>query len=289
MNALEKYMHIALTEAKKSLQEGNHGFGAVVVKSDTILAAAHDKDVTDQDPTAHAEMTAIRMAARKIGADLSGCLMVSTHEPCPMCSAAIAWSGITEIAYGFSIADAMKERRARINITISEVFTRANRELKEHANVLRDECKLLYMESIRSEVKRLRNATDEMLEKYNDDFRTARLDWFRQLDKSVIMKEHDSKMAAYKLLLCRLHIAEDEAPIISCENGKLVFHSKNFCPTLEACRILDLDTRHVCKKYNEDATDALMKCISDDLKFARNYDKLRPYSNYCEEMIMTDR
>ncbi len=108
MNALEKYMHIALTEAKKSLQEGNHGFGAVVVKSDTILAAAHDKDVTDQDPTAHAEMTAIRMAARKIGADLSGCLMVSTHEPCPCVQRQLHGAGITELPTGFSIADAIK-------------------------------------------------------------------------------------------------------------------------------------------------------------------------------------
>jgi hypothetical protein len=64
-----------------------------------------------------------------------------------------------------------------------------------------------------------------------------------------------------------------------------MFHSMNFCPTLEACRILGLDTRHVCRKLNENATNILVKQIDTRLNFSRNYDKLRPYSEYCEEMI----
>lgn len=64
-----------------------------------------------------------------------------------------------------------------------------------------------------------------------------------------------------------------------------MFHSQNFCPTLEACKILGLDTRMVCKTVNEGPTDALVKQFYEKLEFGRNYDKLRPYSDYCEEMV----
>ena len=63
----------------------------------------------------------------------------------------------------------------------------------------------------------------------------------------------------------------------------------NFCPTLEACKILNLDTRKICKLYNENATDVLIKQIDKNLIFVRNYKKLRPYSEYCEEMIIDER
>ena len=67
---------------------------------------------------------------------------------------------------------------------------------------------------------------------------------------------------------------------------KIVFHSQNFCPTLEACKILDLDTRVICKEVNEGPTNALVKQISERLEFRRNYEQLRPYCDYCEEMIV---
>lgn len=60
---------------------------------------------------------------------------------------------------------------------------------------------------------------------------------------------------------------------------------KNFCPTLEACKILGLDTRIICKNVNEKPTDALVKQLNNKLEFARNYEKLRPYCDYCEEMF----
>jgi hypothetical protein len=71
--------------------------------------------------------------------------------------------------------------------------------------------------------------------------------------------------------------------------NKIIFHSKNFCPTLEACKILEYDTRYICRHYNENSTDILVKQINRDLQFTRNYKKLRPYSEYCEEMIIINR
>jgi hypothetical protein len=90
---------------------------------------------------------------------------------------------------------------------------------------------------------------------------------------------------AYRLLLARLGIGEEDAPIVERGPDRLVFHSRNFCPTLEACRILDLDTRRVCRLYNEGATGELLRQVDPRLVFRRNYEKLRPYAAYCEEII----
>jgi tRNA(Arg) A34 adenosine deaminase TadA len=67
----KKFMKIAIEEAKDSLKEGNKGFGAVLVKNGKIIAKAHDTEVTNSSPTAHAEMNAIRKAAKNYGKDLT--------------------------------------------------------------------------------------------------------------------------------------------------------------------------------------------------------------------------
>lgn len=100
-------MSIAIAEAETSLREENCGFGAVVVKSGQIVSQAHDTEKTDGDPTAHAEMAAIRKAAQVLGRDLAGCQIFSTHEPCPMCSTAILWAHIDSVSYGYSISEAI--------------------------------------------------------------------------------------------------------------------------------------------------------------------------------------
>ncbi len=86
---LETLMEIAIDEATVSLREGNSGFGAVIEYGGRIIVQTHDTDSTDGDPTAHAELKAIKAASAKFGKNLLGCLLVSTHEPCPMCSTTI--------------------------------------------------------------------------------------------------------------------------------------------------------------------------------------------------------
>ena len=80
---LEKYMQEAISEAMISLREGNHGFGAVIVKDNEIISKAHDLEKTSEDTTSHAEVNAIRLASMIIGKNLNGCTLLSTHEPCP--------------------------------------------------------------------------------------------------------------------------------------------------------------------------------------------------------------
>jgi tRNA(adenine34) deaminase len=285
MTILEDIMRIALEEAKQSLREGNHGFGAVIFKEHAIIAQAHDKEESIQDPTSHAELNAIRNASKILGKNLAGCTIVSTHEPCPMCSSAIVWSGIDTVVYGYSIEESLKQDRKRINLTCAEIFHRAGKDIQIIPNILFNECKLLYDKNVRAEVKKLRGITKEGLIKYNEESMQRRLQWFEENKASFT---GDSIQNAYALLLCRLNISPNEAPIIHHENTTLIFHSMNFCPTLEACKILKLDTRFICKWYNEKATDALIKRIDPKLKFMRNYEKLRPYSEYCEEMIIKE-
>ena len=286
---LEKYMHVAIEEAKMSLCEGNNGFGSVIVYKNEIIAKDHDREETDADPTSHAEMNAIRKASKILGKDLNLCTIVSTHEPCPMCTSAIVWANIGTVVYGYSIEEAIKQGRRRIDVRCRELFLRSNRNVKIVENILFEDCSLLYNRDVRNEIKKLYQCTDSALKEYNDLTTKKRIEWFRNHTETDENQGCDSKEKAYRLFLKKLNIAECEAPIIEKTSDRIVFHSVNFCPTLEACKILNLDTRHICQLYNEKSTDAFIKQINPNLKFCRNYEKLRPYSDYCEEMIIDER
>ncbi|MBP2634738.1 MAG: tRNA-specific adenosine deaminase [Firmicutes bacterium] len=284
---LSKYMRVAIEEAKHSLCEGNNGFGAVIIKDQKIIAKAHDQEDTHNDPTSHAELNAIRSATRKIGKKLTECILVSTHEPCPMCATAAVWAGISEIVFGYSINEAVKQGRKRIGITCEEIFKRSHVDVKIHDQILHHDCEVLYRKDVRAEIKKLRNADAQILCDWNADSIRRRVEWFKNNKDTLdfIHNGQDILIAGYKLLLTRFRISPADAPIIKRTDKQIVFHSRNFCPTLEACKILGLDTRRICKKLNENATDMLLKQIDTRLCFSRNYEKLRPYSEYCEEMI----
>jgi tRNA(Arg) A34 adenosine deaminase TadA len=240
---------------------------------------------TYNDPTSHAEINAIKEASRKLGKKLTGCILVSTHEPCPMCATAAVWSGISEIAYGYSIREAIRQGRDRIELTCYELFERASANIKIHENILSHECSALYRKDVRAEIEKLRNVNDKVFNELNADSINRRVKWFEENREKFEFVNNDILSSSYRLLLKRFNITEDEAPVIAKSDREIVFHSKNFCPTLEACKILKLDTRIICKKLNENSTDILIKQIDPRLEFSRNYKKLRPYTEYCEEMI----
>jgi len=91
----------------EALRAGDQAYGAVVLRGDAMVGAAPSRVVTANDPTAHAEMEAIRDAARRLRTrDLSGCTLVSTSRPCRMCEAAAGWAGISRMVYGEGLTDA---------------------------------------------------------------------------------------------------------------------------------------------------------------------------------------
>lgn len=98
---MRKYMQAALEEAEKAAALGEVPVGAVIVKDGEIISRAHNEVETRKDPTAHAEILAIRSAADKLGGwRLIGCRMFVTTEPCSMCAGAIVWSRIEKLYIG---------------------------------------------------------------------------------------------------------------------------------------------------------------------------------------------
>jgi len=104
-------MEIAIQEALKAREAGDYAVGAVVTRGDEILAKAGNRIKLDQDPTAHAEIVAIRNTARILKSrHLEHCVLYTTHEPCPMCTTATIWARMESIIYGASIEDMVAYR-----------------------------------------------------------------------------------------------------------------------------------------------------------------------------------
>jgi len=103
-------MSAAAAEARRGMDRNEGGpFGAVVVRDGRVIARGHNRVIKTHDPTAHAEVEAIRKASRKLGRfDLSDCFIVSTCEPCPMCLAAIYWAKIRRLYHACSNKDAAR-------------------------------------------------------------------------------------------------------------------------------------------------------------------------------------
>ena len=94
-------MQQALLEARKAYDMGEVPIGAVIVKDGKVIARGHNLRETEKDPTLHAEMVAIREAARYLGGwRLTGCELYVTIEPCPMCAGAIIQARIERVVFG---------------------------------------------------------------------------------------------------------------------------------------------------------------------------------------------
>jgi len=103
----EKFMQKAIDLSIESVKNGGGPFGAVIVKDGEIIASSTNSVTKDNDPTAHAEVNAIRKAAAKLGRfDLSDCEIYSSCEPCPMCLGAIYWAKINTLYFANNKNDA---------------------------------------------------------------------------------------------------------------------------------------------------------------------------------------
>jgi tRNA(adenine34) deaminase len=141
-------MRAAIREAAKAAESGEVPVGAVVVgPSGEILSRAHNRPIRENDPTAHAEILALRKAARKIANyRLEGCRLVATIEPCPMCAGAAVHARVSEIVYG---ADDPKAGGVRSLYRIAS-DPRLNHRVFVISGVLAEECSALLKEFFRS-------------------------------------------------------------------------------------------------------------------------------------------
>lgn len=101
-------MHRAIQLAEKGMKNGSGGpFGAVVVKDGEIIGEGYNSVISSSDPTAHAEVLAIREACRKLNSfQLEGCAIYTSCEPCPMCMGAIYWARLQKVFYASTREDA---------------------------------------------------------------------------------------------------------------------------------------------------------------------------------------
>jgi len=108
MNDHDKFMRMAIELAENNVVQGQGGpFGAVIVKDGMVIARSANKVVPTNDPTAHAEISAIRLACQELETfNLEGCVIYTSCEPCPMCLGAIYWARIDHIYYANTKADA---------------------------------------------------------------------------------------------------------------------------------------------------------------------------------------
>lgn len=139
-NEHEKFMRMAIELSAKNVKEGLGGpFGAVIVKDGQVVAASANKVVPSNDPTAHAEVSAIRLACQNLNTYvLEGCMIYTSCEPCPMCLGAIYWARIEKIYYANTKVDA-----AQIGFDDHFIYQELDRPMAERklpvVQLLRDE------------------------------------------------------------------------------------------------------------------------------------------------------
>ncbi|MDH7796281.1 MULTISPECIES: nucleoside deaminase [unclassified Beijerinckia] len=107
MSDTNHFLDEAISLARDNIRQGGRPFGAVVVKNGEIIARAVNRILIDNDPTAHAELLALRAAGKALGSPrLDDCSVYASGQPCPMCLAAMRMSGIRDITFAYSNAQA---------------------------------------------------------------------------------------------------------------------------------------------------------------------------------------
>ena len=136
----EKFMRLAINKAKQGIKQGQTPFGACISKDGEVISCVHNIVWESLDITAHAEISAIREACKKLNTvDLSGCVIYSTCEPCPMCFSACHWAKISKIIYGAQIEDAKKLGFSELTISNKEMKQSSDSPIEIVGNVLREE------------------------------------------------------------------------------------------------------------------------------------------------------
>lgn len=144
---MEDKMIMAIEEARRTMNEDKGGpFGAVITDLDgNIVSIASNLVLESHDPTAHAEIMAIRRASEKLGThDLSNYILYATGYPCPMCLSAIIWANIKKVYYGTNLKEA--EEIGFRDDFIYEYLNGNNKDILDIRKLCHDECKELFNE-----------------------------------------------------------------------------------------------------------------------------------------------
>ena len=143
----EEVMSLAIKEAKQTMTNNIGGpLGAAIEKDGKIISVASNTVLGTHDPTAHAEVNAIRKASELLQThDLSGCTLYATGYPCPMCLSAIIWANIKEVYYGTDLDD-VKEIGFRDDYIYDFIKNNNKGDVLSIKNISREECLKLFKE-----------------------------------------------------------------------------------------------------------------------------------------------
>lgn len=150
------FMRLAIEEAiKGNLEYGKYPLGAVIIKDNEVIAKSYNGLPNNKDPTAHAEILAIKEATKNLKTRyLDGCILYSTNEPCVMCSGAIIWSNLEGVVYGANVNDLKRlwkrkgddkdPQKRIIFIQAKSILEKSKPKTFVIGNFMREECLRLF-------------------------------------------------------------------------------------------------------------------------------------------------
>ena len=146
MNTHDQLMRRAIEVCRAGIAAGQSPFGAVIAGiGGDVVCEAHNTVRAGGDPTAHAEVNAIRQACRLLGTiDLTGHVLVTTCEPCPMCAAAAHWAGLDEVVCGATIEDARNAGFSELGVSCASLYRQGDSRVKIYRGVLQAQCRDLF-------------------------------------------------------------------------------------------------------------------------------------------------
>lgn len=141
----ESVMRQAIAAARRGIEAGQSPFGCAIAMGARVIACEHNTVLATTDITAHAEVTALRVACHAVDRVLlAGAIVASTCEPCPMCMAALHWARVDTVYFGASIADAAAAGFNELRVPAAQLLELGSSKVRIVPNVLRDECRVLF-------------------------------------------------------------------------------------------------------------------------------------------------
>lgn len=141
MTNQEHFMQLALDKAREGVDNGQSPFGACIVKDGKVIVCEYNIVWESTDITAHAEIHAVRKANRILNTiDLTGCVIYSTCEPCPMCFTAIHWARIDKIYFGAGIEDARRFGFNELTVSNEMLKNNGSSKVEVEGGLMKEKC-----------------------------------------------------------------------------------------------------------------------------------------------------
>ncbi|PQO30096.1 nucleoside deaminase [Blastopirellula marina] len=138
-------MQLAIDKAKEGIAAGQSPFGCAIALDGEVIAVSHNIVLQTTDVTAHAEVTALRVACQKVGEILlPQAIVATTCEPCPMCAAALHWARVAEVHYGATIDDAAETGFNELRVPARSLYEQGGSSTRLFSDVERAACRELF-------------------------------------------------------------------------------------------------------------------------------------------------